>query len=125
MCLVFVCIFFIRFILDVMKYLYEEIIVVVFFFSLGWFVIVLVLFFFIFVSFLVNWFGCWMVFVMGCMVFVFSLVIVLLVKNLIVLYVVFSVIGIGVSCVLVLGLVMVWKCFDKCEVFVFGIVLMG
>lgn len=87
--------------------------------------IALVPFFSIFASSLANRFGCRTVSVTGCMAFALSLVTASLAKNLTVLYVAFSVIGIGASCALVSGLVMVRKCFDKREAFALGIVSTG
>lgn len=75
----------------------------------------------LFASSLANRFGCRAVSMTGCVAYALSLLTASFAENLTILYLAFSIIGIGACCALVSGLVMVRKCFDRRGALALGI----
>ncbi|PFX17784.1 Monocarboxylate transporter 12 [Stylophora pistillata] len=75
----------------------------------------------LFASSLANRFGCRAVSMTGCVAYALSLLTASFAENLTILYLAFSIIGIGAWCALVSGLVMVRKCFDRRGALALGI----
>ena len=78
-----------------------------------------------FASFFVNRFGCRAVAITGCLTCALSLTIASFANNLIILFVTYSVLGVGASCTFVSSLEIVRRCFDKRKSIAIGIASTG
>ena len=74
---------------------------------------------------LINRFGCRAMSIVGCLTCALMLTLASFAKSLIILYVTYSVLGIGGSCVFLSSVVIVRKCFDKHQSIALGIVSAG
>ena len=83
------------------------------------------LFFGPFVGTLINRFGCRVVSMTGCLICALSLTIASFAKSLILLYLSYSVLGMGGICVFLSSMVIVRKCFDKQQSVAVGIASTG
>ena len=78
-----------------------------------------------FVGSVINRFGCRAVSISGCIVCAVSLTVASFAESLTVLYVTYSILGIGGGCAFLSGLVIVRKCFDKRQSIALGIASAG